>query len=282
MKLKKGTFSIFPVAMCYGLHPYQQVLMAWLFKHANDDGICWPSLNLLAQECGISRDSVVRHIKILEEKGYLAKERRKNKNDWASTEYKVVIMDSEVVAESDNPLSDTATTLVAESDKGVVAESDTNYNHIQLNPKTKSKTYIHAEKSLDDNFSEEFENTWSYYPERGGSNNKLTAFSCWKKRIAEGVKAEDMLIATKNYQILMNNNGSIGTTYVMQGQRFYGIHKEYEQFINMKPEELTNATNRQASQQGSKQSTKQRISDRINRDYEMAWGANNDFSSQDS
>jgi hypothetical protein len=54
------------------------------------------------------------------------------------------------------------------------------------------------------------------------------------------VSADDLITATRNYQLLLTNNGNIGTAYVMQAQRFYGANKEYEQFINIKQEDLSN------------------------------------------
>lgn len=118
------------------------------------------------------------------------------------------------------------------------------------------------------NYSEEFENTWAYYPKRQGANSKVTAYKHWRTRIAEGVKNEDLLIATKNYQVLMSNCGSTGTAYVMQAQRFYGANKEYEQFINIKPEELIHAEHSRNNQTGSYKSDKQRreeVNESINR-----------------
>jgi len=245
MKLEKGTFSIFPCAMCKGLHPYQQVLMAWLFKHANDDGICWPSLDILANECGLSKNSVIRHIKILEEKEYLIKERRKNKNDWASSSYKLLIRDTDVVPQRDNPLCHRETTLVPQRDKGVVPQRDSNYIHNQLNPRTKSKKHSCDKSEID--FSPEFESSWNNYPKRDGTNSKRDAWKQWQARIKEGESIDNLQIATDNFSSWIRKTGKEHTPFVMQAQRFYGKSRQYEEFIQQKPiiinQEQSHATN---------------------------------------
>jgi predicted phage replisome organizer len=83
-------------------------------------------------------------------------------------------------------------------------------------------------------YTSDFENAWSLYPDRKGTNSKVAAFKQWQARIKEGVKIDDLIIATKHYQLLLQNEGSIGTPFVMQAQRFYGAAKEYEGFINEK------------------------------------------------
>jgi hypothetical protein len=120
--------------------------------------------------------------------------------------------------------------------------------------------------------SEEFENAWALYPTRHGANSRIAACKCWNARIKEGVKAEDLILATKNYQIMMTNNGNIGTAYIMQAQRFYGVNREYEQFINLKQEELKNATNQRLSYRDQKQADRDAVAKRIRDDYNKAWG----------
>jgi hypothetical protein len=123
MILKKGTFSLFPCAMCKGLHPYQQVLMAWLCKHSNEDGVCWPSLNTLAKECGMSRRSVVTHLQALEKMGFLLKQHRLADGEFLSNNYKVILFESagDALPHTDGALPP-------------VHEVHTNYNQVEQKP----------------------------------------------------------------------------------------------------------------------------------------------------
>ena len=60
------------------LRGLQKSVLFMLAYHADDHGKCWPGIALLSNECGISRSSVTRHIKSLEEGGFLSKESRRD------------------------------------------------------------------------------------------------------------------------------------------------------------------------------------------------------------
>ena len=77
MFLEKGTFGVFPAKLCKGLHPFQQVILTWLWFHKNTDGICYPSVQTIANECGISKKSVKIHLNKLESLGLIKRIYRK-------------------------------------------------------------------------------------------------------------------------------------------------------------------------------------------------------------
>lgn len=152
MQYDKGSFCTVPIKALRGLHPYAQVLYMWLCHHANQDGICFPSLSTLAAETALSKDSVIKYTKELIENGLLKKEAQKNGEEYRSNIYQLLIIedgestkltqevvavaDQGVVAENDNPsrcerLGSRCDRqpLVAVGDQ-VVAETVTNYNHI--------------------------------------------------------------------------------------------------------------------------------------------------------
>lgn len=56
----------------------QKSTLVTLAYHANDEGKCWPSISLLATECGMNRSSVIRHINALVELKLLSKEPRRD------------------------------------------------------------------------------------------------------------------------------------------------------------------------------------------------------------
>lgn len=141
MELKKGTFSPFPANLCRGRHPYQQVILAWLWNHANNDGVCFPSLSYLSDECGMDRSAVQRHLRELEKDGLIERKRRvkEGSKEFASTVYTVLIPDTqqapqEVGAENGNVGADVPY-LGADSPYQVGAESPNNCTHsFELKP----------------------------------------------------------------------------------------------------------------------------------------------------
>jgi len=77
-------------------------------------------------------------------------------------------------------------------------------------------------------YPEEFEAIWQAYPKREGANPKNKAYSGYKARIAEGVKPETMAAGVARYAAFVRQKGKTGTEFVMQGQRFFGTEKAYE------------------------------------------------------
>lgn len=73
-----------------------------------------------------------------------------------------------------------------------------------------------------------FEEAWKSYPKREGSNPKNKALECWRARLAEGVKPEDMLAGVQRYAAFIAAKGNLGTGFVMQAKRFFGTSREFE------------------------------------------------------
>lgn len=59
-------------------NPLRKMVLIKLADQANDEGVCWPSYESIANSCEISRRSVVTHIQWLEDNGFLWIERRYN------------------------------------------------------------------------------------------------------------------------------------------------------------------------------------------------------------
>lgn len=91
----------------------KKMVLIKLADQANDDGLCWPSYQTIAEACQISRRTVIRHIKSLEEDGYLNITKtydKANKKNF-SNRYQLTIdrgVKMSLVTESHHP-SDTVT-----------------------------------------------------------------------------------------------------------------------------------------------------------------------------
>lgn len=77
-------------------------------------------------------------------------------------------------------------------------------------------------------YTEEFEQAWSQYPKRAGSNPKRDAFKAWRARLAEGVSPDEMIAGVQRYAAHIQIKGSSATEFVMQGKRFFGPAAEFE------------------------------------------------------
>tara|TARA_R110001583_G_scaffold189689_2_gene353369 strand:- start:17591 stop:18802 length:1212 start_codon:yes stop_codon:yes gene_type:complete len=77
-------------------------------------------------------------------------------------------------------------------------------------------------------YTEDFEQAWSQYPKRAGSNPKRDAFKAWRARLTEGVSPEEMIAGVQRYAAHIQIKGSSATEFVMQGKRFFGPAAEFE------------------------------------------------------
>lgn len=76
--------------------------------------------------------------------------------------------------------------------------------------------------------SKAFESAWKAYPGREGSNPKNKAEAAWRARVKEGVSEEALLAGVIRYHAYCSAKGSVGTSYVMQAQRFFGPGREFD------------------------------------------------------
>lgn len=77
-------------------------------------------------------------------------------------------------------------------------------------------------------FSPQFEQAWSFYPKRDGSNPKLKAWQCWQARLRQGVLAYDLIQGVQRYRAWAEAKGLVGTDKVMQASRFFGKGEEWK------------------------------------------------------
>lgn len=67
----------------------QKMVLLALCDHANDEGVCYPSQDKLAQKCSMNCRTVISHIKWLTDHGILTKERRQNTQRRKSNLYEI-------------------------------------------------------------------------------------------------------------------------------------------------------------------------------------------------
>ena len=62
------------------LPPAMKLVLLKLADRANDDGECWPGMDVVADACCISKSSMIRYLAKMEEMGMLSIEHRKGEN----------------------------------------------------------------------------------------------------------------------------------------------------------------------------------------------------------
>lgn len=97
MKYEKGTFITAPNKnYLRELDTCAQVIYFWLCSYIDDEGVCFPSLDTLAKDAGVSQRTVVNKLPILEKLGVIKRVRRRKKGskENAVNRYQVMILPS--------------------------------------------------------------------------------------------------------------------------------------------------------------------------------------------
>lgn len=68
-------------------NPARKLVLLKLADNANDDGICFPSYQYIADKCEMTRRSAINHIECLIKMGLVSKKERKNKDGSISNLY---------------------------------------------------------------------------------------------------------------------------------------------------------------------------------------------------
>lgn len=245
--------------------PAIKLVLLTLANFADDWGYCFPSQKTLAEitECG--ERSIRRYLDQLESMGIIKRVRR-HRGDGARTSDGVYLCMGNLPAKlttgqidhRPNDAKPSGQALAAQepsdeypdSKQVIHGPSGDGPRELELTPPSGSPA---KKKRTAIDYTKEFEEAWSAYPKREGSNNKRKAFSAWNARLREGVAPEEMLAGVKRYAVYCDAKDATGTQWVMQAQRFFGKDKEFENdwSVAQQPSgKPSSATQRRASPHG--------------------------------
>jgi hypothetical protein len=95
MRYEKGNFITVPnKSELKKLDAQSQVLFMWICSFTDEKGQCYPSVNRLAECCGLSRKTIIERVKILIDKGFLTKFHRFSDNSQQSNLYQIHLLPS--------------------------------------------------------------------------------------------------------------------------------------------------------------------------------------------
>lgn len=223
-------------------NPLRKLVLLKLADNASDLGECWPSYQHIADQCEISKRSVMNHIEALCECGLIKKELRTGPKGNSSNVYQLNLRSA-----GDSPGGSANRSLPGAGDSlpgagdspGGSAGAAPRISH-SFEPVIESvnEPIKHTGASADasaparsakQDYSPEFETAWQDYPKRAGGNSKAAAWKAWKARLKDGVNPEAMLAGVKRYAVYARATGSIGTQFVKQASTFFGPDRHFEE-----------------------------------------------------
>ncbi|EGH9933081.1 helix-turn-helix domain-containing protein [Salmonella enterica] len=221
-------------------NPLRKLVLLKLADNASDHGECWPSYQHIADQCEISKRSVMNHIEALCQCGLVKKELRPGPKGNSSNVYR---LDFSSAGDSPHGAGDSPHGA-GDSPHGAgdslggsagaaprISHSFEPVNESVIEPKYNGSSDNDPEKnrSSKENYSNEFETAWQAYPKRAGGNSKAAAYKAWKARLKDGVKPDDMLAGVKRYAAYVKVTGSTGTQFVKQTATFFGPDRHFEE-----------------------------------------------------
>ena len=131
----------------YKLNIYEKIIIVVLAGWMADKLNCWPSLKTLAENCSMSKDSLIRNISLLENKKLLLVTRKHNKNN----EY-----------EFTNLVLDSITNIVDNSKHG--SRSQRHHGRSQLPEDVAHSDTIYINNNINNNISKSYPQAENYTP----------------------------------------------------------------------------------------------------------------------
>ena len=223
-------------------NPLRKLVHLKLADNASDLGECWPSYQHIADQCEISKRSVMNHIDALCECGLIKKELRTGPKGNSSNVYQLNLRSA-----GDSPGGSANRSLPGAGDSlpgagdspggsaGAAPRISHSFEPVNepVNEPIKhtgaSAIASAPARSAKQDYSPEFETAWQAYPKRAGGNSKAAAFKAWNARLKDGVKPEAMLAGVKRYAAYARATGSAGTQYVKQAASFFGPDRHFEE-----------------------------------------------------
>ncbi|UBU74811.1 helix-turn-helix domain-containing protein [Pasteurella multocida] len=166
-------------------NPLRKLVLIKLADNANDDGVCFPSYQYIADVCEISKASARNHIDALIEMGLVSKKARKNKDGSSSNLY-FLHLDKGMPADSTGMPADStgmpadSTGMPADSTGGMLRDS-TITSH-SLEPVNESNTPLPPKVENSDELENAFDVFWKVYKIKVNKSGALKSFkSAYKK-----------------------------------------------------------------------------------------------------
>lgn len=196
----------------------RKLILIKLADNANDSGYCWPSHQYIADQCEMSKRSVIAHIAKLEELGFLTVQQRKKSDGGNRSNYYKLHIGSENSA----PPSEKSAPSPSENSAPITCHSlETVKEPIGSSgdkPTAASTMVVDA-----------FEQLWKMKPERQGANPKNRALSAYKQRIKDGANHEEIANGLIRYKKHLEEQQKLNTPFVMQMATFLGKDEHFKE-----------------------------------------------------
>lgn len=160
-----------------------------LADQANDQNVCWPSLDYIAHRCGMHRRTVQRAILDLEEAGFIVARKREGRSTWYEFRPRAMIDAAEPFdkgCDTESRVAESHTGGDTKSRGGDSVPPITTNNHqltLEATPYKPPKGGRISTRQTPGSevYSQRFEEVWKSWP-KGKGGSKADAYKAWLKR----------------------------------------------------------------------------------------------------
>ena len=172
-----------------------KAIYAFISSYAGAGSTSFPSVNLITDMLGISRQRFNKHRKLLEDKGYITiKKNRTPEGSWGNNVYTLETLPGLQNLTSGNLTSGNPTS-------GNLTTNNNTFNNNTIN---NNNDNIDRQSSIDDlSISQRFEKIWKDCPNKQG---KKPAFSSYKTALKNGTTDKDIIEGLERYKKHLEQN----------------------------------------------------------------------------
>ena len=208
-------------------NPTQKLVLMALCDHVDEQGLCWPSVKLIAERSGCKRRTVQRHLRDLEQAGVIeAIPHYRDDGSQTSNRYRVIMSRGGDNVTRGGVMGDMGGVSPVSPHEPSVEPSDNKQTMVDRWPTKPPK-----DDSGHYRYPEPFERAWCEYPSRDGSNPKLGAYKAFRARVKSGDDPESMAKAAAHYRKHVQSREREGTEFVAQAATFWGPSEPWREFV---------------------------------------------------
>jgi hypothetical protein len=223
-----------------------KLILLSMADRADEEHCCFPSIQRLVKDTSLNEKTVQSGINKLIEMGFVS-----DTGERKGPTRRVRVLRLNVSQKQPQKRNDTKTGNITENgtlndpEIGMLNDPEIGVQNQSLEPVIEPVISIDASAAADASHGSRaerkrvqqkttakpdvlFEQVWSRYPKRAGSNPKNKAQSAWNARKKLGVSPAVMANGLDRYIAFCEATGRVGTEFVMQAARFFGPSHEFE------------------------------------------------------
>ena len=178
-----------------------KAVYAYLCSYSGAGGIAYPSRSLICHDLKISQETLSKHLKNLEEQGYILREQQRSNGSFSHNIYTILT----IPRKPDTKITDIEKTDIEKTDIGKLETNNNSYNNNSINNNNKNIYIVENEENLTEKEQIPYKEIIEYLNEKAGKQYRYTTpktRELIKARWKEGFTLDDFKKVIDNKTLL--------------------------------------------------------------------------------